>query len=262
MRRKNKKKSPTKTFFRIFLIVGAAVIIAYVLVNIFIIRPRIFYPGFEINIPAGYEIHGIDVSRYQSRINWKEVKEMEVNGIKIGFAFIKATEGEKNVDPQFKRNWRKIQNQNIPKGAYHFYIPGVNPDKQAKNFIQTVSLQKGDLPPVLDIEISRHVTVSQMQGDVKRWLQIVEKYYGIKPIIYTNISFYETYFHSGFEEYPIWIAHYLQPLQPRTNRNWIFWQHSENGRVNGIIGKVDFNVFYGDSSDFRQVLIGGVRSEP
>lgn len=235
--------------------VGIGAIIIFTVVHFFIIKPHIFYPGFEINIPSGYEIHGIDVSRYQSRINWKEVKEMEVNGIKIGFAFIKATEGEKNVDPQFKRNWRNAAKQNLPKGAYHFYIPGTNPDKQAKNFIGNVSLQKGDLPPVLDIEISRNVTVTKMQADVKRWLQITEKYYGVKPIIYTNISFYETYFHSGFEAYPIWIAHYLQPLQPRTNRNWIFWQHSEKGRVNGIRGMVDFNVFYGDSSDLREILL-------
>lgn len=255
MKRKNKKKAAAKSFIRIFAWVSVGVIIVFTVINLFIIKPHIFYPGFEINIPSGYEIHGIDVSRYQSRINWKEVKEMEVNGIKIGFAFIKATEGAKNVDGQFKRNWRNIQKQNIPKGAYHFYIPGINPDKQAKNYTKTVSLQKGDLPPVLDIEINQHISIPQMQADVKRWLKIIENHYGVKPIIYTNISFYETYFHSGFEEYPIWIAHYLQPLQPRTNRNWIFWQHSEKGRVNGIRGKVDFNVFYGDSSDFRGVLL-------
>jgi lysozyme len=254
VRRKNKKKSATKSFFRIFTVVSVALILVYTLVNLYLIKPHIYYPGFEINIPIGYEIHGIDVSRYQSRINWEEVKEMEVDGIKIGFAFIKATEGENNVDPQFKRNWRNVHKQNIPTGAYHFYIPGLNPDNQAKNFINVVSLKNGDLPPVLDIEISRNVPIIQMQKDVKRWLQLIENHYGIKPIIYTNISFYETYFHSGFEEYPIWIAHYLQPLQPRTNRHWIFWQHSEKGRVNGIRGKVDFNVFYGDSSDFRAVL--------
>ncbi|MEO6819047.1 MAG: GH25 family lysozyme [Ginsengibacter sp.] len=236
--------------------ISAGFIIAFIVINLFFIKPHIFYPGFEINMPTGYEIHGIDVSRYQSTINWKEVKEMEIDGIKIGFAFIKATEGEKNTDPLFKKNWRRAGAQNITKGAYHFYIPGTSPERQAKNFSEMVSLQKGDLPPVLDIEISRHVTVSQMQADVKRWLQIIENHYGVKPIIYTNISFYETYFNSGFEEYPIWIAHYLQQLQPRTNRHWIFWQHSEQGRVNGIRGKVDFNVFYGDSSDFRAVLIG------
>ena len=255
MKRKKKKSSSTKSFFKIFSWVAIAAVAAFIGINLFIIKSHIFYPGFEINIPKGYDIHGIDVSRYQGNINWKEVKEMEINGVKIGFAFIKATEGEKNRDPQFKRNWRHARSQNMPKGAYHFYIPGVNPERQANNFIKNVSLQKGDLPPVLDIEISRNVSVTQMQKDVKRWLAIVEKNYGIKPIIYTNISFYETYFHSGFESYPIWIAHYLQPLQPRTNRNWIFWQHSEKGRVNGIRGMVDFNVFYGDSTDFKTILL-------
>lgn len=74
-------------------------------------------------------------------------------------------------------------------------------------------------------------------------------------MIYTNIDFYEHYFQTGFEEYPLWIAHYLQPEKPRIEKSWIFWQHSEKGRVDGISAPVDFNVFYGDSSDFNNFLI-------
>lgn len=83
--------------------------------------PDIFYPGFEINIPQGYEIHGIDVSKYQEVINWKDVKEMNEKGIRIGFVFIKATEGTSLVDAQFQRNWIESENQHITRGAYHFY---------------------------------------------------------------------------------------------------------------------------------------------
>jgi len=111
------------------------------------------------------------------------------------------------------------------------------------------------LPPVLDVEKSRGVSVNEMQKEVKAWLDAVEEHYGVKPILYTNIDFYEHYFQTGFEEYPLWIAHYLQPDKPRIQNKWVFWQHSEKGRVDGIKAFVDFNIFYGDSSDFQELLI-------
>jgi lysozyme len=53
----------------------------------------------------------------------------------------------------------------------------------------------------------------------------------------------------------LWAAHYYQYDVPRIDRNWDFWQHSEEGRVNGILSKVDFNVFNGDSLQFRSILM-------
>lgn len=254
MARKKRKRSSQsfyKIFFWLFLIIGGI----YYSVKLLRNQPHIFYPGFDIEIPNGYEIHGIDVSRYQSIVNWKEVKSMEVKGIKIDFVFIKATEGISIVDDQFRRNWLEAGNENIPKGAYHFFVPNRNAKRQATNFIQIVNLNPGDLPPVLDVEKSHGISVNEMQKEVKTWLDMVEEHYGVKPVIYTNIDFYNKYFKDGFEEYPLWIAHYLQPEKPRIETKWVFWQHSEKGRVNGIKSPVDFNVFYGDSSDFSEFLI-------
>lgn len=250
-----KKKRSSHSFFKIFLWLCLIIITLYYAVQFFNSPPSIFYPGFQIDIPPGYEIHGIDVSKYQNNINWKEVKNMEEKGIKIGFVFIKATEGTSIVDAQFRRNWIEADEQNIPKGAYHFFVSNRNAKKQADNFIQIVNLKKGDMPPVLDVEKSHGVSVADMQKGVKTWLNAVENYYGVKPVIYTNIDFYERYFADGFEDYPLWIAHYLQPDKPRIEKNWLFWQHSEKGRVNGITTPVDFNVFYGDSADFNNFLI-------
>ena len=252
---RKKKRSSSKTFFQIFFWLCFLLVGSYYVVNFFTYEPEVFYPGFEIGIPRGYEIHGIDVSRYQSAVNWKEVKNMEVKGIKIGFVFMKATEGINNVDDQFRRNWLKAEEQNISKGAYHFFIPGKNAKMQAQNFIEIVNLKKGDLPPVLDIETGHRLSVTEMQKEVRIWLDAIEKKYGVKPIIYTNINFYQKFFQNGFEDYPLWIAHYLQPDKPRIDNKWVFWQHSETGRVNGIKAPVDFNVFYGDSLDFDNLLI-------
>lgn len=250
-----KKKRSSGTFLKIFLALCLVIAALYYIVNLFIQPPHVFYPGFQIEIPNGYQIHGIDVSRYQSTVNWTEVKNMEEKGIKIGFVFIKATEGTSIVDGQFRRNWLEAEDKHIPKGAYHFFIATRSAKKQAQNFMQIVNLKHGDLPPVLDVEKSLGVSVSQMQKGVKAWLDEVEKHYGVKPILYTNIDFYDHYFQTGFEDYPLWIAHYLQPEKPRIESKWTFWQHSEKGRVDGIKAPVDFNIFYGDSSEFYNFLI-------
>ena len=252
---RKKKRSSSKSFIKIFISLCIVFAIVYYAVSFFIIKPHIFYPGFNIQLPNGYEIHGIDVSRYQQTINWEEVKDMEVKGVRIKFAFIKATEGGSHVDAQFRQNWLNAGMNQMTKGAYHFFIPGRNALRQAKNFIQIVELKKGDLPPVLDVEIEGRISVKEMRENVKLWLDEVEKEFGVKPVIYTNIYFFHKYFEKGFEDYPLWIAHYLEPDKPRLEQKWIFWQHSETGTVNGIKSKVDFNVFYGDQDDFDNLLI-------
>lgn len=213
------------------------------------------YPGFGIHLPDGYAIHGIDVSRYQKRINWPIVKQMREKDVQLGFAFMKATEGATITDDSFKRNWRKAKENRMTRGAYHFFIAYRDGKLQAQHFINTVTLLPGDLPPVLDIETLNGATVTEMQQNVKEWLQTVQAHYKVKPIIYSNASFYNNYLDSKFSDYPLWVAHYLEQHAPRVSRHWNFWQHNESGRVNGVDAFVDFNVFNGDSSDFRALLI-------
>ncbi len=213
------------------------------------------YPEFGISIPDGYSIHGIDVSKYQRIIAWEEVQKMKVKNIQLGFAFIKATEGIGNTDEQFYRNWKKAKANGIIRGAYHFFISSKDGKMQAENFIDKVELQSGDFPPVLDVEQLNGISVSELKKEVKKWLDVTENYYHVKPIIYTNVDFYNHCLGSEFDEYPLWVAHYYQPQQPRINRGWIFWQHSGEGHVNGIISKVDFNVFGGDSLELKHILI-------
>lgn len=213
------------------------------------------YAEFGISIPGGYSIHGIDVSKYQSTIAWEEVKKMKVKEIQMNFAFIKATQGPANTDPQFHRNWKKAKEAGLARGAYHFFIASKNGVQQAQNFIDEVELESGDMPPVLDVEQLNGVSADQLKTEIRKWLLAIEIHYKVKPIIYTNVDFYIRNLGSEFDNYPLWAAHYYQPGQPRINRDWIFWQHSDEGRVNGIMSKVDFNVFNGDSVDFKRMLI-------
>ncbi len=213
------------------------------------------YPAFGIDLPTDYTIHGIDVSHHQNSINWKLVKEMKVKDVKVGFAIIKATEGIGLVDNQFRRNWKKAKEANITKGAYHYFIPYKSGKAQAQNFINTVTISKGDFPPVLDVETVGNSNATELQENVTDWLETVENYYKVKPIIYSNAVFYNNFLHSKFSKYPLWVAHYMQRQQPEVINKWIMWQHTENGHVNGINGIVDFNAFNGDSSDFKKLLV-------
>jgi lysozyme len=243
----------------VLLSLSAAVLIMFVFVAYDWWQERrshfVRYPEFGIEIPTNYSIHGIDVSKYQDVIDWSSVKDMKVGNVQMSFAFIKATEGLGNEDAYFKRNWKKIKDAGMARGAYHFFLSTKSGKAQAENFINSVELQPGDMPPVLDIEQTYGVSPEKLRERAKEWLQTVRDYYHVTPIIYTNVDFYKQYLKDDFDEYPLWIAHYLQKDRPSIYRDWAFWQHSEAGRVNGILTRVDFDVFNGDSAEFRKMLI-------
>ena len=214
------------------------------------------YKGFEIPLPIGFEVHGIDVSRYQDNIDWEKVKAMQSDGVTLDFAIIKATEGASLVDPKFRRNWLLAKENGIIRGAYHFYRPGRDPVLQAENFLAIVKTETGDLPPVLDIEVEDSVRKPELVREIQTWLTIVESRLKVKPVIYTNANFYQRNLAGLFDNYPLWVAHYFAlGTGPRVERKWHLWQHSEKGRVNGIAGFVDFNVFAGSKKDFDSLRI-------
>jgi lysozyme len=252
-----KKKNPYLKIFVWVSIVCALMMTAYLVILWWPERQTRFvtYREFGIPIPADYSIHGIDVSRYQRNISWESVSNMNVNGIQLGFVFIKATEGSSNKDPYFKRNWKKAKEAGMTRGAYHFFTSWKDGRLQAEHFIKNVSLESGDLPPVLDIEYLGRTRPAKMREEIKKFIAIIEQHYKVKPIIYTNADFYKQHLQGHLDEYPLWVAHYLQPHKPRITRDWSFWQHSESGKVNGIMSNVDFNVFNGDSVTFRSLLV-------
>ena len=242
-----------KIFYTVIFLITCS-IIAYYFKNRFNKPTFILYKEFGIYIPVNYQIHGIDVSRHQQDIYWDAVKQMKVNNVAVGFAFIKATEGIDLVDEKYAANMRNALAASIPRGAYHFFTASKSGKLQAAHFVENVYLKKGDLPPVLDVEQANGASVKDVQERVADWLNLVEKRYKVKPIIYSNINFYNQYLAGKFDEYPLWVAHYLEKYKPRIQRNWSFWQHNEMGHINGIKGPVDFNVFNGDSAAFNNLL--------
>lgn len=214
------------------------------------------YYSFGIPIPTNYKIHGIDVSYAQGNINWPKVASMDEDSVRISFAFIKATEGLLKVDPYFKRNWREAAKNGIVCGAYHFFRPKKDGLWQARFFLQNVKLEKGDLPAVVDIEVLDGVAPDKMRKELSAFVKKVESVTGVKPIIYTGISYYRDYLAGHFDGYPLWIAHYYQEeLKIAQGTSWWFWQHSDIATITGINHAVDFDAFKGDSLQFQQMLV-------
>jgi lysozyme len=205
-----------------------------------------------IQLPEEYSVFGIDVSRYQNKIEWNRVADFKSGQFTVEFVFMKATEGTSLKDPNFAANWKGTSQNQIPRGAYHFFRPRLDAEKQANHFCRNVKMQVGDLPPVLDVEeIPAGMSKTQLVNSVKIWLQIVERNYNIKPIVYTGANFYEEYFRgTTIEKYPLWVAHYYQN-QPATFANWKFWQFSDKASIDGVSGPVDANVFSGTSAQLN-----------
>lgn len=260
-KRKRKKKTTSRSvhFWKIFAIATITLLlfsIARYIYNVHRNKDAYFahYKEFGIDLPQNFLIHGIDVSHHQGKINWPMVKSMESENVKIGFVFIKATEGYTLVDKSFKDNWFQAGLAGIPRGAYHFFIAGKSGARQAQNFIRHVPVEANTLPPVVDIEQRYGTPPSIFRKQLQIMLDSLESYYKQKPIIYTYASFYNDFLDGHFDDYPLWVAHYFELKSPRTDRDWLFWQHSEQGHVYGINRKVDFNVFSGDSSAFNKLM--------
>lgn len=215
------------------------------------------YKNFNIRIPNKYSIHGIDVSSYQGRIDWQKVKKMHEDSVHINFAFIKATEGVFIVDPYFQHNWKECTKAGIACGAYHYFRPKFSGNWQARFFLQTVRLQKGNLPTVVDIEELDGIAPEKMRLELDDFLKEVTLKTKIKPIIYSGLKFYQDNLMGYFDNYALWLSNFDHPdlAVDSSTTNWKFWQHSNRARVSGILHGVDFDVFKGDSLAFRKMLI-------
>ncbi len=198
----------------------------------------------------GY-IEGIDVSHHQPRIDWPQVAADGIN-----FAYVKATEGQSHRDTKFCENWASAKTAGLYRGAYHFYRADVNPREQFEHFRAVVSLVPGDLSPVLDVETLDGADKAELIEGLRTWLYLAEIEYGIKPVIYTNLKFYYHHLAGQFDDYPFWIARYGNNAPSVSSAATVaFWQYGDRGRVDGVTGHVDLNVFLGDSQAFGRLQI-------
>ena len=214
----------------------------------------------SVPFPDSYDIHGIDISHYQEYVNWDNLRTISTQGDTINFTFVfmKATQGTWKEDVTFDGNWEDAHDHQLFCGAYHYFMPDQDAKRQAQNYISTVTLKRGDLPPVIDIEDARGKSKQEIVDGVKTMAQLLELRYGIKPIIYSNIAFIEDYLSDDFPDYYFWVAHYYQDdLNISEEIHWLFWQHNDRAMLFGNDQRIDVNVFNGDIIELRNILVQG-----
>ena len=192
-----------------------------------------------------HRIKGIDISHHNPVYNWPSVSSRKV------FCIMKASEGQRFTDPKFFQYWQKAHTQKMICGAYHFFKPGVPADKQFEHFRKTVRFQKGDLLPVLDVEL-KDCDVDE----VNKWIRLCKAHYGKEPIVYTSYLFYKIFLEYRMEDTKLWIyADKRLPFVPSFPGNsCVLWQSYHKGRVDGIRGDVDENYLLVDSAGLKQIL--------
>jgi lysozyme len=203
-----------------------------------------------IDPPA--DVSGVDLSKWQGDVDFKKIK-----GAGKAYVFIRATLGKTYADLDYKRNIQKSRAAGLATGSYHFYMTDDKPLDQFANFSKHVSLQIGDLPPVVDIEKLNKNNLPNTAAKLKIFLNLMEKKYGVKPIIYSGEYFANKYL-QGFSDYPLWLAEYNKdkiPQLPLDWKHWTFWQYSQNGTVAGVEGKIDLNRFNDSQQKFQALLI-------
>lgn len=218
-------------------------------------------------------VHGVDVSVYEPNVNWRSLR---AQGFR--FALIRATSSTGYVDPKFAEHWAGAREAGILRGAYHYLFGGQDAQKQANLFIATVGADKGELPPIVDLEdkFNEDVSNSKLIATCKAFLDIIEKEFGRKPMVYSRKTYLEPRLTINGKapgwarDYELWVAQYPfefnpdsmpnnnMPKQPTGWKDWKFWQYSESAIVDGVTDeinratRVDLNWFHGTEDELYQ----------
>ncbi|MBR1547397.1 MAG: glycosyl hydrolase family 25, partial [Prevotella sp.] len=222
-------------------------------------------------------IYGIDISRHQHEkgrkrygIDWSKLritslgKRHNAGGLTfpVSFVYIKSTEGTTVRNRYFATDYQKAKKHGIHVGAYHFFSTKSTAEAQATYFLRNTIFRNGDFPPVLDVEPS-DAQIRQIGGHeellhrVRTFMQIVEKHTGMRPILYVSQMFVKKYMQQADDlkhNYNVWIARYGEY---RPDVKLVYWQLCPDGRVDGISGDVDINVFNGYQGQWEDFLHSG-----
>ncbi len=207
--------------------------------------------------PETYPVHGIDLSRFQTSVDWPTARANGVN-----FAFVKATEGGDLVDPMFQDHWRGAGAAGVKRGAYHFFYHCRPAAEQARWYIAHVPRTAGALPPVLDMEwtptsptctLRREAATIRAEAGV--FIAAVTAHYGRRPILYTSVDFFEDNEMWRVAGAEFWLRSVAaHPRDVYDSQRWSFWQYTSTGQVPGIVGRVDINVFAGSRAGWTDWL--------
>ena len=192
-------------------------------------------------------VHGLDMSHYQGDIWWETVAENSNH--KLNYVYLKATEGGTRIDQRYLENIEAARRCGMNVGSYHFYRPAVPQEEQLRNFRMQCRPQDQDLIPMVDIETTGGLSTEALRDSLDKFLVLMTKEYGVKPLVYTYTNFYNKHLSGALDGYLLFIAQY-NGREPELNdgRDIFAWQYTGKGRINGVKGYVDKSRLMGNHS--------------
>ena len=180
--------------------------------------------------------NGIDISSYQGYIDWAKVSSDK----DISFVYIKATEGATYRSPHYAHNITQARRYGLLVGSYHYITTTSTIDQQFDNFSSYALKSVQDLIPMLDVEVRGGWSRSQLIDSVDKFCQLVENHYGVQPMIYSTMGFYNKNLAPHFNKHHLYIGRYSNE-EPEINweGEYTIWQYSETGIIPGIDNYVD-----------------------
>ena len=190
-------------------------------------------------------IHGIDLSHYQGEVFWEHVGDNS----KMAFVYLKATEGGTHIDKTYERNIDLAHRYGLKVGSYHFFRPKSDLTLQLENFKSQCRPGDQDLIPMIDIETTGGLSTDEFCDSLFKFLVLVEEAYKQKPLLYTYTNFYNKHLRGKIDAYKLMIAQYsAEEPTLADGRDYLIWQYTSKGRINGINTYVDKSRFMGRHS--------------
>lgn len=187
-------------------------------------------------------IHGIDLSHYQGEVFWETVGE----NTKMAYVYLKATEGGDRIDDKYEQNIELAHKYGLKVGSYHFFRPKTDLTRQLENFKKQCLPRQQDLIPMIDIETKSGLSTEEFCDSLFKFLALVEEAYHQKPLLYTGTNFYNRYLSGKLDGYKLMIAQYSsREPELEDGRDFMIWQYTGKGHIDGINGYVDKSRFMG-----------------
>lgn len=246
--RKKKREGALRYVFAVFILVIAGVALYFNFEN---------KSGGESKFEDDkYTIRGVDLSHHNPIVDWENVN----NRNNIAFVYLKATGGIKHTDRNYTYNYSSARNNNVKVGSYHFYLFGVSGKQQASHFIRHMKHVSGDLIPAIDVEHSSDNVYSNDSSYVQLVVQELKalentlcEHFGVRPLIYTNKECYRLYVDGNFSDNQIWMCDLHK--EPEDVPNWVIWQFSHKGQLDGVSGDIDLNYFRYSYDEFSKIVL-------
>ena len=217
---------------------AAAVLLACIAALVF----AALVPVRAIPPSGGRQYRGIDISEFQGEIDFEEVRRSGIEAV-----YIRVGAGE-YTDEYFAENYERAKAAGLKIGFYH-YVTARSVDegrRQARFFASLAAGREPDMRLAMDFEYFGSLSVSQINAISEAYLDELTALTRREAVIYSDLSNARNIFSRALaEKYPLWAAQYGAD-EPSANgkwREWVGFQYTDEGRVGGIYGNVDRNIF-------------------